>query len=96
MTWALDRLTIANRYHWNLTIAGYSADRAFATEISLSTLFFIAICKKQFCSHPTNIFYENISYAVACSFTTTAVTYLPKVYLIDNDRSYDICNIFTR
>ena len=34
-TAAFNKRSAASRFHWNFTIAGYSADRAFAAEVSL-------------------------------------------------------------
>ena len=40
--WADNRRKIASLSHWNLTTPGYSAGRAYATEVSLSPSFVIA------------------------------------------------------
>ena len=45
--WEVIKRLVANQLHENLTPAGYSASRAFATEVSLSPAFVIATLQEQ-------------------------------------------------
>ena len=76
---AFSRRTAADCLHWNLTIAGYAADRAFATEVSLSPLSVIAHHREQSCSQVVD--------SSACRLITSATTgmYLLKEYAVVND-----------
>ena len=77
---AFSRRTAADCLHWNLTIAGYSADRAFATEVSLSPLSVIAHHREQSCNQVLD--------SSACRLIPSATTgmYLLKEYAVVNDR----------